>query len=271
MRLRRSLGATVAASMVGDPDVLAFADTVVANGGTVSTARYPILTAFVGSEKACGAWALRDDYWVLWAENAVQALTSLKQRRLATAVNSPTFTADRGYVFDGSTNYIDTGFIPGTHGIVCTGSQQALEAYERTNVAAGTWTAGVISTTTSSMAIINRNASNLAISRLNLNGNATFAMTDSRGLKSASRAGSNIFVLYDRGVRQTDATTGSPGSSAPTHSLYIGGANNAGVLNLPRAASIGYVAIGAPVASDAMAAAHYANVQAFATAVGAQV
>lgn len=262
----------VAATTPGgrDPDVAAFAAASGAAGAYLDA-----VSVFVAAEKACGAWDLTDDYWVFWTPDAaalgLQALTSLKQRRLAVAAGTPTGANDRHIAFNGSTQYVDTGFIPGTHGIVCTGTRQRLEAYERTNVTAGTWTTGVISTTTSSMALISRNASNLAIARLNLNGNAGFAMTDSRGLKSISRDGSNIFVLHDRGVRQTDVTTGSPGSSAPTHSLYIGGANNAGTLNLPRAASVGYVAIGAPLANDTMAAAHYAAVQAFATAAGAQV
>ena len=80
-----------------DADVLSWRDAVVANGGSVSLARQIVVDQFVFSEKEAGNWALTDDYLGLWAENAAQALTSLKQRRLATALQEQAF-ADLPYV-----------------------------------------------------------------------------------------------------------------------------------------------------------------------------
>jgi hypothetical protein len=254
-----------------DFDVLAFRASVQGNGATVSDERMAIINTFVTAQKTAGIWGLLDDYWSFWAENATQALTSLKQRRLATVVAAPTFTADRDYALNGSTQYIDTGFIPGTHGINCTGADQRVEAYERTNVSSSGVSIGTVDAAARCLLLINRNGT-VATGRTNAAGvNFTLGVADSRGLKSLSRAGGGTTMkLYDRGVKLTDGTATSPGAVAPTRSLYIGAVNNAGTAATFRAASIGFASVGAPL-SDTQESAHYAAVQAFATSVGANV
>ena len=258
---------------VYDPDVLLWRSTVVANGGTVSTARLSIVNDFVTAEKISGGWYLTDDYWALWGGNATQALVSLKQRRLATTVNTPTFTADRDYVFDGSTNYINAGFIPGTHGVNYTGANQRIATYQRANASASGVSAGARVGTASSISINPRNGSNMTGSANNTSGSVSFALgvADSRGLKAVSRAGGTTALGYDRGVRLTDATGLTiGGSTAPAQALYIGAFNSSGTAISFRAASIGFVAIGGPL-SDAQELAQYNAVQAWATAIGANV
>jgi len=268
MRLRRSYGASVA-SMVGDPDVLAYAGAVVANGGTVSTARYPILTAFVGAEKAAGTWALTDDYWGLWAENAAQALTSLKQRRLGTAVNSPTFTPDRGYAGDGSTSYIDTVFNPSLHAVAMTPDSVRLVAYERTYVGGSGCTAGVNSTANRALSIRSAGASMAA------NGTAaTFSVSlPSVGMIVSARRGPLVsdqvgFKNAISQVRSVDAS--AVGTSLPLLPIFVHAVNNSGSPALFRATQVGFLAVGAAL-SDAQELAQYNNVQAWASSVGAQV
>lgn len=253
-----------------DPDALLWYNAVFANGGTVSAGRLAVVSTFIAADKASGAWALTDDIWGLWAENAVQALTSLKQRRLATAVNSPTFTADRDYTFDGVTQYIDTGFVPGTHGINLTGTDQRIGVYERTDVSSGGSSAGVFIGSSTNLYILSRNSGTMQ-TRLN-SGTANFvlAVADSRGLKVSSRAGGTTALGYDRGVRLTDITGLSIGSSPSTSSMYIGCRNGAGTPTTFRPASIGFVVAGGPL-SDAQELAQYNAMQAWATAVGAQV
>jgi len=255
------------------PAVALWATAVVANGGSVSAARLAIVSTFVVAEQASGAWYLTDDYMPLWAENAIQALTSLKQRRLATAVNTPTFTADRNYVFNGTTQYLNTGFIPATHGINCTGTNMRLAVYERTNVASNGGY-GTLTASTNVLFICPRVAAGTTASlRFNTAGTPTFALSpaDSRGLKAGVRvAGSNLCRMYDRGVRLTDAGAGAPGTSASTQSLQVGAFNNAGTAAGFRAASVGFFAVGGPM-SNAQELAQYNAVQAWATSVGANV
>lgn len=257
-----------------DSDVLSWRDSVVANGGSVSLARLIVVDQFVFSEKASGTWALTDDYWGFWAENAIQALTSLKQRRLATAVNSPTFTTDRGYAGDGVTSYINLVFDCSVDGINCTGTNQRIGGYERTNVASGGATVSVVNSSTQALTLVNRSAvGTTAIGRQNF-ANASFTLSpqDSRGLKASSRAGGGTAsLMYDRGVRLTDVTGLTVGSAAPTGALYAMAQNNGGAANGFRPCSLGFVVVGGSLASDAREAAQSANVQGWATSVGANV
>lgn len=255
-----------------DPDLSAWASAVVANGGTVSAARAVIVGQFISAEKNCGAWALTDDYWALWAEGSVQALTSLKQRRLATVTAAPTFTTDRGYAFNGTTQFIATGFVPSTHAVALTGTNQRLAVYERTNVSGNTDAAGCQTTSSSRMEIRPRNGTTAA-GLLNSTTAPTFTLgvADSSGFTAISRSGgSTTMSAFKNGVQLIDATGLTVGTSLPTHGLYIGANNNAGTAASFRAASVGLVAIGYPL-SAAIEALQYTNVQAFATAVGANV
>lgn len=256
-----------------DPDALSWRDAVVANGSSVSLARLIIVDQFIYGEKASGAWALTDDYWVFWAENAAQALTSLKQRRLATAVNSPAFTADRGYQFDAATNYVDTGFVPATHGVALTGDNQRLGVYERANLDQSANAAGSSSAALRRMSLNPRTGSTLQATLNNSGTSIAFALSpaDSRGLKAVSRAGGLTVKAYDRGVPiLPDLTMSSVGTSLPSYSLYIGCIQSAGTPTSFRGASIGLVVTGAPL-SDAQELAQYNAVQVWASSVGAQV
>lgn len=253
------------------PATQAYFLAVMANGGTYTTARYLLVNKLIGDLWACGAWPRMDDAWLLVAENATQALVSLKQNRLATAVNSPTFTADAGYAFDGATNYIDTGFIPGTHAVAMTGGDLRLSTYERTNVAGNLErAAGLTTSTNSNLSIEPRRAAGTV--RVGINcaattGTATTA--DSRGMTSASRSGATV-PIYKNGALFDTVTPASTDTVLPTHALYIGCQNNAGTAGGFSARTVGWVEVGASLTAVQEAAA-YAALQSFMTAIGAQV
>lgn len=77
-------------------------------------AREQQIAFLVQALQGSGAWALIDVLYVLAAADSQAALINWKDpgTLTATAVNSPTFTADRGFTFDGATNYLDTGYDP---------------------------------------------------------------------------------------------------------------------------------------------------------------
>lgn len=244
---------------------------VVANGGSVSAGRITLFETYVSELLAYGAWWALDDFWMLVAENEAQALTSFKQLRLAVATNAPTFTIDRGYAFDGATNYINTGFIPSTMAGAMNGSNIRGSVYERTNVNANTGAFG--STSQGQLYIRPRNGSNGVTARNCSNATAyPDAITDSRGFTvTAKVANSTAVRMWKNGVRGTDGTAGGVSTVLPATALFIGGVNNAGALNTPRASTIGYVSVGAPTASDSVELAVYKALQTFMTAVGANV
>lgn len=244
-----------------------------AGGGDPSAARVNVVATFVAAEMASGAWRLTDDYFPLWGETQTQGLVSLKRRALATAVNSPTFLADRHFAFDGATSYLQTAFVPSLHGVNYTGAMQRIAAYERVNVASSGVAAGARVGTSSSISIQPRNASSLTGSTNHTSGAVNFLLSvvNSQGLKAISRAGGTTTLGYDRGVRLTDVTGLTiGGSAAPAQPLNIGSFNSSGTAISFRPASIGFVIIGGPL-SDAQELAQYNAVQAWATSIGANV
>ena len=253
-----------------DFDVLAYRNVVRSNGGDVSDTYMGELNTFAAAEKASGAWGLTDDYLPLWGDNAAAALTSLKQLRLSVAVAAPTFTIARGYAFNGTTQYLDTGHIPATHGSG-RGTDQRLGAYEITNVNSAGYSAGTVDAAVRTLAINNRSGTT-ALGRANTAVQSfTLGVADSRALKAVSRTGGSLTVkLYDRGVKLTDTTAAYTATAAPTRAVYIGAVNNAGTAASFRAASVGMVVVGGAL-SDAQELAQYNAMQALATARGANV
>lgn len=272
MLLRRSYGPPVAALGGPDADALLWRDAVVTNGGTVSADRLAIISTFIVAEKVAGTWALTDDYWGFWAESQIQALTSLKQRRLATAVNTPTFTTDRGYAFNGTTNYLDTGFVPSTHAVAMTGSNMRIAGYERANLAVtNSYTAGVNDGTNQGLRVGARTAGNVVVGAANCPAtNIGSGIMDSRGLTALSRTAAGVFEIYKNGLTGGTAVPASTGTVLPIRSIGIGAIMVAGTWGGYRAATIGAVMVGASL-SAAQELAQYNAVQAWATAVGAQV
>jgi len=256
-----------------DTDVLAWRDAVAANGGSVSLARLIVVDQFVFREKGSGCWALTDDYLGFWAENAAQALTSLKQRRLATAVNSPVFTPDRDYTLNGSTSYVDTGFVPGSHAVAMTTSSVHAEVYERTNLNGANSALGTNSGSNRAVNIFPRNGGVANLAANNVGAVYTLSVATSAGLTQTGRTGATVSDMYaaKNGVDLVQfAPATNVGATLPSNSFYVGAANFSGVMSQARAGSVGYVAWGAAL-SGAQRLARYNAVQAWATSVGAQV
>jgi hypothetical protein len=251
-------------------DVAAWASAVAANGGAVSAGRVTLLNTYVNTLKAAGIWQLIDDELPLVAEDAAQALTSLKRRRLATVTAGPTFTADAGYAFNGTTQFINFGFVPSTHAAAMTGTNMRAAVYARANVGSSGYALGTSDSGTRNLGIVPRNAGGAFQFTANA-GLTTYAtgITDSRGLSVASRTAAGVFEAYKNGV---SIGTASPSSASvlPTRAIYIGARNNAGTADLFRASTIGWVTVGASM-SAAQELAYYNALQTFMTAVGAQV
>jgi hypothetical protein len=250
----------------GSP-VSAWVAAVAANGGTVSVARQALINAFVTSEINAGNWANTDDYWMLAAENSTQALTSLKQRRLAVATAAPTFTANQGYTGNGTSQFIDTKFVCSTNGVAMTGSNLRLAIYERGNVSTlNAWAAGVSQSTTQNLQIDPRSALNqIAANCTILNG----TVGDSLALTVINRSGST-FTQYKRGVSSNPGSPGASGTVLPTVSLYILAVNSSGSAAGFRAAQEAFICVGGSLTST-QELAQYNNVQTWLTAIGANV
>lgn len=259
-----------------DADVVTWAAQVETNGGAAPSGGFKAqLSAFIAALKASTLYTLIDDMWPLVPEDATAALTSFKQLRLATAVGNPTFTPLRGYAFNGTTQYIDTGFIPNTHKVAMTGTNQHIAVYERTNVGAtNVAAAGCVLNSTVNMLMNPRTASNFMSAQLsNSVSGSGDAVTDSRGLSVGSRNGALVtdILAYKNGLAVLPVPVAAVGSTLPTVKLFIGARSDASnVATGFRAATLGFVSVGAAIAAGSQPA-FYTAVQDFMTSVGANV
>jgi hypothetical protein len=242
--------------------------------GGVSDERKGLLQNLVTRSMDIGHWALTDDIAILTGANETQALTLLKSRRRMAAYNSPTFTANAGYAFDGLSSYIDTGFNPSTMGAAMGFGNLRMAVYERTNVASN---GNAIGSTGGQTAVMTprRTTGDICLFQLASSANITTitGVTDSRGLTAQSRAGgSTTGNTWKNGVALTDVTGLTVSNTAlPTQSFLVGARNNSGGANTFRASTIGAAEWGAPLPSGAAEAAWYQALQAFMTAIGANV
>lgn len=115
-----------------DPSTLAWVAAVVANGGSVSASRTTVVDALIKGLRADALFPKLDRLWLHAGENAASALTDIIADSLAVAVNTPTFTVDQGYTFDGATNYINTLFVPSVGGYAHIRDSCSVGSYTRT-------------------------------------------------------------------------------------------------------------------------------------------
>lgn len=245
----------------------AWAAAVVINGGTVSAPRLALMEKLFADLNTAGTLSLYDDIFLYAAENEASALTSLKRRVLGSVVAAPTFTADRQYAFNGTTQYGVPGFTASTDAVAMTGSNMRIAAYERTNLNSTGYTAGAFQASTSNLRLRARNNTD-AGGGLN---SISFVLSnaDSSGMVALSRTAAGVVEGWYRGA-SLGTVSPATGTSLPAYSLCIGAQNVAGTIAFFRAASVALVTVGASF-SAAQEAADYTIWQDYMTAIGAQV
>jgi len=268
MSLARSVTTVLGASAI---DIDAARWIAAVGQANVSGARGRLVSDTIRALKGAGVWNALDFLPVLCAENTASALVDWKNLRTMTATNSPTFTTDRGYAFDGATSYINTGFIPSTHATSATGTSQMIGVYERTNVASTGRAFGAnVVTPTQSVHILPYNGSSAFATINTTNVAYVTGFADSRGLIVAAATGT-AGAGYKNGVAGLTPTLTSPGSSLVNIALFIGGYNQGGSLSLPRASTLGYCMFGANAWAAAQHAAFYNAMQQYMIRLGAAV
>lgn len=187
-----------------DADTTAWITAVITNGGSVSDARKTLVNDLIVGLKADGIWTLLDRLWLLADANQPSALTDLVVRALATAVNSPTFTADRGYTGNGTSSYIETSYNPGDGGTYKFLQNDAHHSFwDLSTSTADTWPEGQSNTSTSFQWF-----SGSFFPRVNDNGGAT-TPGHANGHNLVSRIASTDRTLYQDGASVGNLVIGS--------------------------------------------------------------
>lgn len=151
--------------------------------------------------------------------NSADALRCLiDPTRTATAVNSPTFTANQGFTGNGSTSYINTNYAP-TDGTNWALNSASMGAWVRTAASAGT--RGLIASSDSN-AYAYLASDNNQIEFANLNSISATWLTASfpTGLLAVNRSGASAQQVYADGVSRNSNTLSS-GSFVSSRDLYV--------------------------------------------------
>jgi hypothetical protein len=190
----------------------------------------------IGAIKTAGVWTKLDCLW-LWAGHDSQAgLLDWKRLSDATAVNSPTFTTDRGFTGDGSTSYINTNFTLSTDGVNYTQNSACMGAYINGGTDALSTTANSIGVSASGGTLNARiepwrsvTPGSGARARINDNTATTVGTVTTRfGLTAVNRSGASAVQIYRNGSSIGSSTAAS--GSLPNIDVYTLGFNSGGSL-----------------------------------------
>jgi hypothetical protein len=189
----KSIGASVVSAFDADYQaVLTYATT---QGYTLPSAEQQILqNQLVVDLKVGGIWSKLDTFRV-YATNGSSSYALIDWKRLAlcTAVNSPIFTTNSGFQFNGTSSYIDSGFNPLT--------TLGLNNYKLLNASIGSWitiegTTGVIGMVgqVGSAGVRLQNV-NSTQQRMNSVAIGTIINLSGVGLKAGNKTGTNAWSI----------------------------------------------------------------------------
>lgn len=225
------------------------------------------INTLIGSLISAGVWGKLDGLYLMAAADSQAARLNWVQNAYnLIPVNSPAFTADRGYAGDGSTSYLNTNFVPATAGGHYAQDSAHLLVVDRTARAANNFAQlGCIDAVSSH--IRTRLTGDFFLGNVNEATNAVITNTNSDGRFITNRVDASTVRLYRNGSLLGTASVASNGLN--THSFFICGVSSAsGTLFLPSSDQLSCAGFGASL-SPSEAAAYDAALSTYLSAVGA--
>ena len=174
-----------------------------------------------------GVFAKLDTLHIFAAVDAATALTNLVSASYgATAVNSPTFTADQGYTI-ANTKYLNSNFNPSTAGGNWTQNSASAFLWSLTDVAASTKPIlGTAGGSGNRVYIYPRYTGDVYLSALNDDSSSSDAVVASNNAYGLSRTGSTAFNVFINGALDLSPAASS---NAPVNADILIG-NDGGVM-----------------------------------------
>jgi hypothetical protein len=166
-----------------------------------SAARKTLINNCVVALINAGIWSQLDILYMLAAADSQAATINWKNPGTfnLVAVNSPTFSADRGFTSDGSTSRLRTQFTPSTNGVNFTQNSASAWVYCRTDVAENVNDIG--NTSNPATKIATRLVGNNAAASVNDITPTNVANASSIGFFGSSRINSTTKRLWKNGVQ----------------------------------------------------------------------
>lgn len=237
-----------------------------------SGARAALIDACIRSLKVAGVWDKLDFLYFQAAHDAQAALLNWVSSSFdATAVNSPTFTTDRGYAPNGSTSYLNTNWIPSASSLFLQNSgsigywlNAGTDTASDTVIPMGAGSTGPADVTF----LAPYGASSVIRGRVNQNSSVSFtglAVATRLGYTALSRTGASATYAYRNASVSPVSAIASSGRA--NVACYLGGWNSGGTLTNP-ANNRFAMAFAASGLSDAEQLALYNAASVYLTAVG---
>jgi hypothetical protein len=224
---RRSTAASV------DADAQAWADAVTLAGGTYSAGDLTAMSAFITAAKANGYWTKLTCFGPLMGGQLTAALVQYKSGVWAPATNvnfvSGDYTRATGLTGNGTTKYLNTGFIPSVSNTL---NDTHLAAYVRSSTAANGGTAiGALNSTGQMLALNFPFSDGVAYSdQYNIsNGRISVpALTAPFGFGVGSRLAAANHAVYRNGASIGTSATATALGTLPNVALFVCALNNNG-------------------------------------------
>lgn len=200
-----------------------------------------------------GLWTKADAIYVLATQNTTSARLNLKSSSFSlTAMNSPTFTIDRGYAGNGTTSYLDTGFNPSTAGGVFTQNSASMGVWPTIAGNTDVVEIGVAATWTGGTYVNADSGTSLAFGSVNTSVvNSAQAAAGGQKFVLVNRSAAGAEQIYVNGLIGGTATAASQAPASAN--VFIGGSNNSGAVSYGSTKTIGFAWIGSSLgATDAM-------------------
>jgi len=218
-----------------------------------TAARVQAIDTLVRALLAAGIWAKLDALYLMAAHDEQAArLNWVSAAYTMTAVNSPTFTVDRGFNGNGTTSYLDTTFNP----VAAAGAK-----FVRDSAFLGIWSLTESAINSNDIGTFNgatgatihaRLTSNLFNGFANGGALVADASPTSRGFFAWSRPNASTADKYINGVRtRTLATTSTALNNLP---FYVGGINQSGTISGLNPRQYACVVIGGALSLEEVAA-----------------
>lgn len=196
-------------------------------GTDPGSTRKQLYSDCIAGLKTDSVWSLLDEVQMYAAHSEADGLLGWKNVRNATAVNTPTFTTDRGIAGDAAASYIDTNIVLSTDGVNYAQDSACAFCY----INAGTDTAsssGIALGSDSRLRLVPRRADDTVGGYIN---DATLrgvgSVVTRRGLTAFNRSGSTANQVYRNGS-SLGSPSGTTSLGLPTVSVFVGGRNSGG-------------------------------------------
>lgn len=236
-----------------------------------SMARYGLIKALFDGLKRDGVWQFIDAGWLIAADTAQAGYLNFKDpaRFTLTPVASPTFTQDRGVAGNGTSSYLDTGWINGRDARAWSQNSVSFGAY--LNAGTDTASSSVVQMgATSTCSLIARSATGTISAGASSATAIAFAgssVATRLGLTTVERAGASALTAYRGGTANGTDTTAS-GVMTAARQIFLGCTNGGGTPALFSDNRIAFAYVGGAMGATLQAALS-SRVTAYLTALGA--